>query len=480
MYSDMYPGETEAALADRIRTPPPRAPKAIGIWSAAGDLLTSPLEGAAQGVNETLRVFSHAFIPGPPPNDSPPSGLPAWMGTPESIRQQRAISAVKNAEMAAHADEFFRRGADFWRPDAATANWATNFLHEGGRILGKVAGYSALAGLPGAVAGTSLDEGATSYLGLRDRGVDPATAAKVGAVHAGMTGLSIALPVVGKTALQTAGLVLGGGPASFMAESALSRAILESATYPDIAAEFDPFDTMGLALSLVPGAAVGAAVHAGRARRSGVHPEAAPAAEPVPAPKPGELMPEAVDAAHVVYQREVLDSGMLARADDLQARAAHTRGVDEVRQALDEGRPAQLSELHLEEGMARQVAEEMGARMRAADAPRLIEERRAGEASQMGTDPLPPRAETEALAAPRVSAEVRAAEPATSRPAIQRALEIARERPDMPVRLEDDGGVAQSAADVIRAEATRAGQEASESTRAVQAAIECFLKVGTE
>lgn len=479
MWAEMYPGETEAALADRIRTPPPRAPKAISIWSAAGDLLTSPFEGAARGVNETLRVASR-FATARASDGGQRAGLLPGLDAPASIQRQREISANANEQMAADADQLFRRGADYWRPDAATANWATNFLHEGGRILGKVAGYSALAGLPGAVAGTSLDEGATSYLGLRDRGVDPATAAKVGAVHAGMTGLSIALPVVGKTALQTAGLVLGGGPASFMAESALSRAILESAAYPDIAAEFDPFDTMGLALSLVPGAAIGVAVHAGRARRGGAHPEAVPAAEPVPALKPGELMPEAVEAAHVVYQRDVLDSGMLARADDLQARAAHSRGIDEARQALDDGRPAQLSELHLDEGMARQVAEEMGARMRAADAPRLIEERRAADSSQMGTDPLPPRIDTEALAAPRVPAEVRTAEPATVRPAIQRALEIARERPDMPVRLEDDGSAAQSATDVIRAEATRAGQEASESTRAVQAAIECFLKVGTE
>lgn len=479
MWADMFPGETQAALADRVANPVAQPPKEPGLWESAASLVVAPLTGAARGLNESLRVSNRLMGMRAGGALQPRAGLLPGLPEPAAMRQERETSERRNAEVMSQGDEVFRAGAEYWRADSATANWASNFLHESGRVLAKVAGYSVMAGTPGAVVGTSLDEGMTQTLQLQDRGVDPATARSVGLTHGAFTGLAVAVPVVGKTAMQTAGLVAVSGPGAYMAESALSREILQRADYAAIASEFDPFDTTGLLTSLVPGAAVGAAVHASRARGAG----RGKGAEPVNESRVrGEPLPdEMVDAAQVQYQADAIQAASLGRVGDPEAMASHMRALEEARAALDEGRPVDLPQLHLDETRARAALEQMGDSLRAADVGRIAQEQRAvaeplgAETPQRGSLDQPVAIERQAAVPVEPTGQQAAAHPE-----VQRALEVTRERPELPVRMEDDGSPARPAAEFVRMEAQAAAREASEAVRAINAAVECFLRLGGE
>lgn len=452
-FAEMFPAETTAALTDRAANPVALPPPRRSTWAELGDVLAAPFTGAAQGVNESLRVW----------NRLTPSYTMGGTG-PRAGSFRRSTETLQRADESARADidEGLRRGAEHWRPDPMTAGFVTNFLHDAGRVVSKFSSYSLLGGAPAAVAGTALDEGATSYMGLRDQGVDAGTAAKVAAVHGGVTALTAGIAPVAATPIRSALLVGASGPGAFMAESALSRDILQAADYPQLAATFDPFDSLGLALSLVPGAAVATGVHAARAR-------AARRVEPV-VPPPSEL----VEAAHVQLQRDLIDAGNLGRAGDPAASVTHLAALDEARAALDGGRSVELPLRVVDDARAAPVMAHMDEQLRAADVPRLADEARADE-GMPGTEPMP-ITEAERMAAPAMAPDATA----QARAPMQRALDVTRERPDLPVRLDDDGSPATPAADLVRTEAQAASKEAREAITATQAAIECFLKLGVQ
>lgn len=469
-YADMYPGETEAALADRIANPRPKPPPSPSTWSAVADLLAAPLTGAAQGLNEAGRVGA-AFAFARPQRDPVPTDEQS------PVQRMRAESAARREQAAADADAFFKRGADYWRPDPLTTSGAAQFFHEVGRVAAKVVGYTVAGGTPGAIVGTSLDEGGTSYLSLRDKGVDKVTAAKVGATHAAFTGLSVALPAVAATKLGTAGLVAVTGPGAYMAESATSRAILEAADYPELGAEFDPTDPTGLLLSLVPGAAVGTAVHAVRARSArlaAMDPKAASVIEAA------ARDPEAVDAAHVVLQRDVLDASMLSRADDPQGRAEHARALDDARRALEEGRPVEVNLQRVDLERARAATDAVSQRLRAAGLPETLPAQ-VDELPAMGStfeaapgtmaagDPLGDFAPGNPT--PRPATDAPPAGP------VQRAQRLIERSPEMPVRLDHEAPPV-LAREVLGRERDAAAREAAEAQTAIQTAIECALRLG--
>lgn len=357
---------TERALADRVAHPRSPAPPTVSAWSKLGAFLAAPVTGAAQGINESARVAARLLSA--PMAEDPPERRSAdpvmeflLPGSGERIAAMRAEGKKKHEETIAEIDQQLRSGADYWRPDARTATVASQFLHEASRFVGKAVGYGSAGGVPGIVAGASIDEGSTAYLELRDKGVDATTAAKVGAVRGGMTALSTLAPVAGSTALRTAGIVGVTGPGAFMAEQAMSREILQRAGYRERAAEHDPFDPAGLALSLIPGAVVGGAVHAVRARR------AKPDASGIDGPPLDMLAddPDVVAAAHVQLRRDAIDEGMLAPRTDLVARQAHVAALDEARAALDEGRPIELGELPVDPLRAAAVEADVLGKMRA-------------------------------------------------------------------------------------------------------------------
>lgn len=457
MWSDLYPAETDTALSDMAAHPRPPKPREPSVWAKAGTLLASPYTGAAQGLNESLRVANRAL-----------SALPSV----PSVRE-------RNAEIFGAIDETLRSGAEYWAPDAQTSTFASEFIHGGARVLSKVAGYSAIGGPVGALVGTTLDEAGTQYLTLRDKGVDPGTAAAAGAVRGASTAVGFAIPVAGSTIGRTAALAVAGGPLSTFTETAVTREILARADYADLASQLDPWDPALLGASIIPGAAFGIAAHAGRARRA----KAATAEAPQPDPLQAVATePGMVEAAHVALQRQAIEANMLGDAADPQARVTHQRALDEARRALDSGEPMRLGDVVVDEGRARAAAERLVPALRAMD-EQVVAERPAyvepapAPSAQFSADAqaLDPQM-AQLLGRVEPTLDRQPEPPAAATPA-QRADRIAVERPDMPVRM-DENEPSQPVRDVLTVERQLQRDVADEVDRAHQAAIECFLKFG--
>jgi hypothetical protein len=151
-----------------------------------------------------------------------------------------------------------RRKADEFAPNPETAHKADQILHGVVRGASKAVFDVATMGPVAGPVAFGIDEGNTAAQRLIDQGVDPATAAKVGVTTGIVQGASVALPVVGSTIPKTIGLALAGGPVSYMAQEKAAKEILKRADYSDIASQHDPFDPLGLGLSVViPGAVAG-------------------------------------------------------------------------------------------------------------------------------------------------------------------------------------------------------------------------------
>jgi soluble lytic murein transglycosylase-like protein len=147
-----------------------------------------------------------------------------------------------------------RRKADTFAPDPATSSTADQVIHGLTRGLTKAVTDIAVAGPAAGAAAFGLDEGNTAAQRLSEKGIDPATAAKVGAVTGVASAIGAALPIGGSSVLSTIGLAAAGGPGTFMAQEALSRNILAAAGHKDEASLHDPLDPLGLALSAaIPG-----------------------------------------------------------------------------------------------------------------------------------------------------------------------------------------------------------------------------------
>lgn len=135
------------------------------------------------------------------------------------------------------------------RPDPLTAGAAENIVFGLTKGLTKAIGAGVALGPMVGAGAFGASEGMTTADDLAEQGVDVTTRTKVGAVSAGINAVGMALPVAGKTLAQTAALVAAGGPGSFVAQQAASRAILENADYHQQAQQFDPLDPTGLALA---------------------------------------------------------------------------------------------------------------------------------------------------------------------------------------------------------------------------------------
>lgn len=483
MWDGLDQQATDKALDYRARNPSPTPPPNVSGWSQVGEILASPFKGVGQGALQTARnVNAAAGVAGVSAID-PREDLDGYL-------EEQALSR----EGATVADPLLRRGVDRLKPDVQASTTASLVLQDAFRVLTKTAGYYAAGGTVGAVAGTAADEGLTGYLELRDKGVDPATAAQVGAVRGVATAAGIAAPVAGRTLMQFAGIVATTGPGSFMAEQAITRDILERARYPELAAEHDPFDPVGLGVSILVPAAFGGAVHLSRARAARrAEAEAPPEAHPVEALAD---TPEVRDAAHVAFQSQAVDVAMLGDRADPQVRATHAQALDDAARALDAGEPVRVSALEVDPLKAQRVVEEVNARLRAVDAELGALRSADVDASPtalMGDSPLidPAAGMPDAPSGPLqaivdqvrqvlgIEPRTRPSEaPSEGSPTMQRATRIATERPQMPVRLDDDGSPARPASELLSMERQRNQAERQEALTAYEAAIECFLRTG--
>ena len=172
-------------------------------------------------------------------------------------REQQGAAARANintgAAFSTDLGSSMRQSARDLVPDPVTSNVVENLLFQLPRFATKAVGYSMMGGPAVGAVLTGTDEALTEADRLKAEGVDISTRSGVGLVAGVASGLGVAMPVAGKTAVQTAVLVAAGGPAAFAVQQALSRSILQNADYTKISDQYNPFDPVGLAVStLVP------------------------------------------------------------------------------------------------------------------------------------------------------------------------------------------------------------------------------------
>lgn len=290
----------DAAVSAPKVAPEPAAPK-FSAWSA----IPRGLAVAAGEIGATLSDAAGAMDYMRRAERLPRSGLP-----PEAL----------SSEMGDTVRSYWKE----YKPDPQTAGVAEQVLFGAARGMSKVALGAMIGGAPGIVA-AGAEEMVTVSDDLRLQGVDMQTRTQAGLVQGG--GLAMAaLPLLGSTLAQTAGLYVLGGPGGFMAQQALTREILRSGGYDQLAEQYDPLDPVGLAVSaVVPAVFAGVGIRGQRieARR------AADAAL-VAGPLPSEPVPVAA-AARQVFAPEVQDAARVVFG--AEQRAASNPGADTLRTA---------------------------------------------------------------------------------------------------------------------------------------------------
>lgn len=336
MYDALYPEAAETAQAARIARPvaaPVDTPWFQNFWGALGSAV--PRAGAEMG-----RAGTSLLTPGA----LGALDAPTMFSAPGKTSREQLVKELdaQDSAIAAAIREF--------TPDPGSTGAASMIVHEVGRFVGKAAAYSALGGVPAAVAGMTLDEGINEAQRRMDEGVDAATAAKLGVTKGIASGIAVAFPVAGKTLAQTLGLAAAGGPGAYIAEQATAREILRAADYDKLSADIDPFDPMGLGVSFLGSFLFGAGAHLARGRRAAagkVEPGQPAADAPARVDAQPELAPvvrqEHVDAAHVTELQAHRDSTALRV--DLESSAAHARALDEATTQLATGQRVNVAEV---------------------------------------------------------------------------------------------------------------------------------------
>lgn len=338
MYDELFPEQTGNALSVRV----PLRPPARGLFSGFGSALAAIPRVAVAETARALEGFQQTI-------------MPSLMSVVDEPRARIREAGIDMPTFSESIGQDIKRSS----PDPETTGEASRVVFGVGKVLAKAIPLGLVGGVPLAALGTGLIEGTSEAQRLGDEGVDPATAAKVGAVRAVSTAAGIALPVAGRTLAQTAALVLAGGPLSFMAEQQLSSMILDAADYGKIASQYDPLDPVGLAIAtLIPGA-VGGVVHGARAKRARAEAEPKPAEDFTPTP-------DQEAAARVVQTSAHAQEAALHRPGDVAGAAAHMDALELARRQLDAGEPVSVG------AVLRQVEREEAARLRAAETPGFL------------------------------------------------------------------------------------------------------------
>jgi hypothetical protein len=249
---DLHTDEfTASATALPVLPAPPKPSPKFSIWGA---LTAAPKGLAAAGAERTgfLADVAGAFgqVMGAYPEAMGP-GVQLDATQRKQADEARTKLLTQGIDFSSEPGDLFRNVARDYRPDAETGHAAEQVLFGLTRTLGKVVGDVATMGPAGALV-SGVDEASMVASDLKAQGVGLQQRTEAGLVQGGFMALGAVLPLAGQTLKQTAALYFAGGPGSFMAGQALTRKILEADT-PQAAAQFDPFDPLGLALSaLIP------------------------------------------------------------------------------------------------------------------------------------------------------------------------------------------------------------------------------------
>lgn len=275
MIDGMLQESIDATLDDRQKRPvaPPRPQSGFSLWNT----IKAPVVGAAAGTIEAGGFGADVLSAFGSAGAFAAQADPTQLLSPEEMAKRRQEATEARAQLdtgeafSSTVGTGLRATARNLMPDPVTSNAVENVLFGLGRIGTQAIGFSLLGGP--AVGGALLagSEGMTEADRLKAEGVDIGTRTQVGAVTGLFTGAGTVLPVAGTTLARTAALVVAGGPASYVAQQAASRAILKNADYSKIADQYDPYDPVGLAVSTLVPAGFGA-LAARSAARAGARP----------------------------------------------------------------------------------------------------------------------------------------------------------------------------------------------------------------
>lgn len=468
MFDDLFPGERAASLSQSVQRPY-QAPEAPGVFTGMSSAIADAFPYAANTAGSAWAGVLDAYGKAVAYRDAPTVAMMHAQPAPDPGKLSRdTIGQMGESSVARQ----FRERAESYTPDPASVGLAGQITHGVLSSLIKAGAYAVTAG-PAAPALFGADLGINRAQELGDKGVDGGTAAAAGVVTGVASAVGMRLPAaMGATRLQSA--ALGGvvNPALNVAEIGGIHAMLEAADYESIAAQYQPFDPVNLAVAAVTGAAFGAGFHRG---------------------KPGapRLTPDEHAAALTMHEARIRDADALIRPGDIEAANAAREAQIIARQQLDAGEPV---------GIAHQVPADpvqvAGVIRRLADAPiaeALAEgmPMRASEVAMPVPESLPaaPQADAppKALASPverlfdsvtRLFAD-NGAEPAPTparkaeTPEQSRAFEIAARFPDAVLRNEE--GVDVRVADLLNSVDDLESRARTDSA-AFNAAVECALR----
>lgn len=257
MIDTLYQGQINKALDDQVQRPstlPAPGPSTFaGFWRGLGGIPGGAALGfgsfadAQEGMAKIDASQGLVYNPGTrtytrlPLDDSS-------LALQKQIKTQ-GIGSLFTSETG----NTLRAVAKDYMPDAQTTGAA-------GQILANGASFLTQAGVAMGTSGPIIGAGEVGALSgmqeadrLREQGVDQRTREQAGMAVGVGTGASMLLPMSGASALTRFAKGAVGGAASYAAQTEAEKLILQR-QYPQLAAQFDPLDPTGLAISAgVPG-----------------------------------------------------------------------------------------------------------------------------------------------------------------------------------------------------------------------------------
>lgn len=338
------------AAAEQAPTPIQRKEptQRFSAWKMLGAAPKGVAAGAAEATGSTADILG-AFGQALATTGGSGKGMFATP-TPEERKQTNEATdklLKEGIDYNSEAGRLFRNVSADYTPDPQTAHVAESAVFNLFRVGSKALTSAATMGnIPGAVV-AGLEEGFTQSDQLGQQGVDLATRSKVGAVTAVTNAVGFALPAAGKTWLQTGALALAGGPASFIAQNAATREILQAADYSKLADQYDPLDPVGLALSTLLPLGFGALAMRGAKVKPGVEAKGPmPDGTPPPDTAPPKMAPpdDLVDAARVNLVREHMDATN-PKPGDLEAADAHSKAYKQAMEQQAAGERVSVADI---------------------------------------------------------------------------------------------------------------------------------------
>ncbi|KVS37445.1 lytic transglycosylase domain-containing protein [Burkholderia cepacia] len=264
LFTDPYAQDTLRAI-DAANSNPLPAPQVSPPFKVI-DTITAPFRGVAAATAEvgafgfdSIKSFGDV-VAGYTANTDP-----SLLTDPQAQAKRWQEGEQARANLASGASYSSTIGDNLYgfsshlAPDPATSNIAEQTVFGLSRALTKYIGFSLATGNPFTGAAlTGASEGETTSQGLREKGVDLGTRTAAGAVAGTGAALAGVIPVAGGTIARTVALGLAAGPGLQIAQTAMTKAVLQSAGYQQLSDQYDPFDPIALAVAAATAGIFGA------------------------------------------------------------------------------------------------------------------------------------------------------------------------------------------------------------------------------